>query len=67
MNLHNITISEDMQDLLKRMITYDPKDRIIFKKLFSHKFFRSTQDEIKANEEQKFNEGPKIVIDQGNT
>ena len=35
-----------MQDLLRKMITFNPKDRIIFQKLFKHKLFR---DEVEEN------------------
>lgn len=36
---NDIKISQDMKNLLSIMITYYPKDRITFEKLFKHKFF----------------------------
>lgn len=33
---NNIKISHDMKNLLSSMITYYPKDRITFEKLFKH-------------------------------
>ena len=30
-----------MKNLLQKIITYEPKKRITFKKLFKHKFFKN--------------------------
>lgn len=34
-----VLISEDMKDLLNKMMTYDPNERITFEQLYNHKFF----------------------------
>lgn len=49
MNLNGVKISEDMQDLLRKMITFSPKDRIIFQKLFKHKLFIDDYNESSKN------------------
>ena len=52
-NLYGVRISHDMENLLKSMITFDPKDRIIFQKLFKHKFFRSDLESQKNTQDDE--------------
>lgn len=39
-NKFNIKISVPLQDLITKMLKYDPKERITFDKIFAHEFFQ---------------------------
>ena len=38
-NKKDVLISNEMKELLTKMITYDPNQRINYEMLFSHEFF----------------------------
>lgn len=44
-NKNGVTISKKTQDLLGRMIKYDPKERMNFSDLFEHEYFNLAQKE----------------------
>ncbi|KRW99278.1 Protein kinase-like domain [Pseudocohnilembus persalinus] len=57
MNLskNGVQISEDCKDLLRKMLTFDPNQRITFQELYNHKFFNKsgkTREYFGQNQEE---------------